>query len=109
MFSENNRISERQTFRLLTYDLLGLSTLLIPSVLAEVAGRDGIFSIAVGVAAGILYLWVLGALIKDCAAPFPVRLEQCLGKVCGKLVQAGFFSICWRSAAIRHICLRMWY
>lgn len=91
MFSENNRISERQTFRLLTYDLLGLSTLLIPSVLAEVAGRDGIFSIAVGVAAGLLYLWGLGALVKDCAVPFPVRLEQCLGKVCGKLVQAGFF------------------
>ena len=54
MFSENNRISGRQTFRLLTYDLLGLSTLLVPTVLGQTAGRDGVFSIAIGVGAARL-------------------------------------------------------
>lgn len=90
MFSENNRISERQAFRLLTYDLLGLSTLILPGVLARTAGRDGIFGIAIGTAAAILYLRMLCALQKDCALDFPAYLEQRLGRVWGKLVQAGF-------------------
>lgn len=90
MFSENNRISERQAFRLLTYDLLGLSTLILPGVLARTAGRDGIFSIAIGMAAAILYLRMLCALQKDCALDFPAYLEQRLGRFWGKLVQAGF-------------------
>ena len=90
MFSENNRISERQAFRLLTYDLLGLSTLILPGVLARTAGRDGIFGIAIGTAAAILYLRMLCALQKDCALDFPAYLEQRLGRFCGKLVQAGF-------------------
>ena len=90
MFSENNRISERQAFRLLTYDLLGLSTLILPDVLARTAGRDGIFGIAIGTAAAILYLRMLCALQKDCALDFPAYLEQRLGRVWGKLVQAGF-------------------
>lgn len=90
MFSENNRISERQAFRLLTYDLLGLSTLILPGVLARTAGRAGIFGIAIGTAAAILYLRMLCALQKDCALDFPAYLEQRLGRVWGKLVQAGF-------------------
>lgn len=91
MFSENNRISERQAFRLLTYDLLGLSTLLVPTLLGGVAGRDGIFCIAIGVAASILYLRLLRVLVEDCVTPFPIYLEQKIGKVIGKLVQGGFF------------------
>lgn len=91
MFSENNRISERQAFRLLTYDLLGLSTLLVPTVLGNLAGRDGIFCIAIGVSAGILYLRLLGILVDDCATSFPIYLEQKLGKVLGRVIQVGFF------------------
>lgn len=91
MFSENNRISERQAFRLLTYDLLGLSTLLVPTLLSNVAGRDGIFCIAIGVVGSILYLRLLRVLVEDCTTTFPLYLEQKLGKVIGKLVQGGFF------------------
>lgn len=87
MFSENNRISERQAFRLLTYDLLGLSTLVVPPILGRMAGRDGIFSIALGIAAGVLYLKLLSAVAEDCTASFPTYLEQIFGRVCGKLIQ----------------------
>ena len=48
MFSENNRISGRQMYRLMTYDLLGIGTLLVPQMLAKAAGRDGILSIGIG-------------------------------------------------------------
>lgn len=91
MFAENNRISERQAFRLLTYDLLGLSTLLVPTLLGSVVGRDGIFCIAIGVAASVLYLRLLCVLAEDCVTDFPIYLEQKLGKVIGRLAQSGFF------------------
>ena len=65
MFSENQKISERQIFRLLTFDLLGLSTLLIPSVLAQTAGRDGVFAIVLGTLFGGLFLKVLSCVIED--------------------------------------------
>lgn len=47
MFSENNRITGRQMYRLMTYDLLGIGTLLVPQMLAKAAGRDGILSIGI--------------------------------------------------------------
>lgn len=91
MFSENNRISGRQAFRLLTYDLLGLSTLLVPTVLGGVAGRDGIFCIAIGVMACLLYLKIVGKIVMDMKTTFPAYLEEKLGKVLGKLIGAGYF------------------
>ena len=45
MFSSNEKISGRQAFRLLVFDLLGLGTLLIPAAVAGFCGRDGIFCI----------------------------------------------------------------
>ena len=48
MFSSNEKISGRQAFRLLVFDLLGLGTLLIPAAVAGFCGRDGIFCIIVG-------------------------------------------------------------
>lgn len=92
MFSENNRISERQAFRLLTYDLLGLSTLVVPPILGRMAGRDGIFSIALGVVAGVLYLKLLSAVTVGCPVAFPVYLEQVFGRVCGKLIQLFYLA-----------------
>ena len=40
MFSSNEKISGRQAFRLLVFDLLGLGTLLIPAAVAGFCGRD---------------------------------------------------------------------
>ena len=48
MFSINNKISKRQMFRLLTYDLLGIGTLLLPKALAGSAGKSGSFAVAAG-------------------------------------------------------------
>lgn len=90
MFSDNNRISGRQTFRLLTYDLLGLSTLLVPTVLGQTAARDGIFAIAIGVAAAFLYLKAIRSLVSKMGGSFSEYLTQRLGRVGGALVQAGY-------------------
>lgn len=90
MFSENQKISGRQAFRLLTYDLLGLSTLLMPTVLAKVSGRDGIFCIIIGILAGLLYLRLIKVIIKDMKGTFLDYLEQKLGVLVGKIVQIGY-------------------
>lgn len=83
MFSENKKISGRQIFRLLTYDLLGIGTLLLPTILAKTTGVDGVFSIFAGLGIGACYLWVLGSLLKKMKGDF----YDFLGKNCGCVVK----------------------
>ncbi len=47
MYSDNDRISNRQLFRLYVFNLLGVGTLLIPRVLAE-QGKYSVISIGLG-------------------------------------------------------------
>lgn len=77
MFSENQKISGRQVFRLLTYEFLGIGTLLIPTVLAECAGRDGVFSIVTGLSLSLIYLKILRVLMVDMKESYPEYLKKC--------------------------------
>lgn len=70
MFSNNHQISMRQTFRLFTYDLIGMSTLLLPALLAEISGCDGVFAILLGSGAAILYAAWLGKISKGFGQDF---------------------------------------
>ena len=76
MFAENSQISGRQAFRLLSYDLLGTGTLLLPQLLAARTGQDGIFSIALAVAAGLLFLAVLKELLKNMTGSYADYLKE---------------------------------
>lgn len=91
MFSENNQISGRQVFRLLTYDFLGMGTLLLPTMLADTAGRDGIFCILAGILSTFLYLKLLRYLLKGMKTSYPDILKQKCGKVCGYVLWGGYF------------------
>lgn len=91
MFSENNQISGRQVFRLLTYDFLGMGTLLLPTMLADTAGRDGIFCILTGILSTFLYLKLLRYLLKGMKTSYPDFLKQKCGKVCGYVLWGGYF------------------
>lgn len=89
MFSGNDKISQRQVFRLLTFDLLGLSTLLVPTVLAKTAGGDGIFCIFIGVSAGLLFLKLLKLALSDMGNEnFSEYLTRHLGSFGSRAVQA---------------------
>lgn len=90
MFSDNRKISERQIFRLLTYDLLGLGTLLVPTVLANTASRDGIFGILIGVVAGLLYLVLLKWILEDMTGSFEEYLRQKVGNFLSKIILVGY-------------------
>ena len=91
MFSENNQISGRQVFRLLTYDFLGMGTLLLPTMLADTARRDGIFCILAGILSTFLYLKLLRYLLKGMKTSYPDFLKQKCGKVCGYVLWGGYF------------------
>lgn len=91
MFSENNQISGRQVFRLLTYDFLGMGTLLLPTMLADTAGRDGIFCILTGILSTFLYLKLLRYLLKGMKTSYPDFLKQKCGKICGYVLWGGYF------------------
>ena len=91
MFSENNQISGRQVFRLLTYDFLGMGTLLLPTMLVDTAGRDGIFCILAGILSTFLYLKLLRYLLKGMKTSYPDFLKQKCGKVCGYVLWGGYF------------------
>lgn len=91
MFSENNQISGRQVFRLLTYDFLGMGTLLLPTMLADTAGRDGIFCILAGILSTFLYLKLLRYLLKGMKTSYPDFLKQKCGKICGYVLWGGYF------------------
>lgn len=91
MFSENNKISDRQVFRLLTYDFLGIGTLLLPTMLANTAGRDGIFCILAGLILAFLYLKILQYLMQNTEKSYPDYLKKRCGKVVGYLLWCGYF------------------
>lgn len=88
MFSKNNKISKRQMFRLLTYDLMGIGTLLLPAALAKESGKNGILSIIIGIGAGILFCFVMGWVVNSMHGEesYPVFLKRCFGKVGGTIL-----------------------
>lgn len=59
MFSNNQKISMRQTFRLFFFDFMGIGSLIIPPFLAKGAGADGIWCILIGGIMGFGYLFLL--------------------------------------------------
>ena len=63
MFSTNQKISIRQCFRLLTFDLLGLSTLLVPPLLSGYCVWEGVMAIVAGTVIMMIYLGFLGKVI----------------------------------------------
>ena len=91
MFSSNEKISGRQAFRLLVFDLLGLGTLLIPTAVAGFCGRDGIFCIIAGTVAGILFLKLMVYAVGDMQGSFAEYTVNMCGTFFGKIIQAGYF------------------
>lgn len=99
MFSRNNKISKRQMFRLLTYDMLGIGTLVLPPVVAEQSGKNGILGIVTGMGAGILFAAFMGLVITHMKAgeSYPDYLKYCFGKFFG--------TLCISFYGISYLCL----
>lgn len=92
MFSNNNRISTRQVFRLFVFDFIGMSTLVLPAKLAGTSGCDGVFAIVVGGLFASLYLWYLAWIMRRMDSDLITYVRQSLPRW-GALVMLCFFAV----------------
>ncbi|MBQ2901087.1 MAG: GerAB/ArcD/ProY family transporter [Agathobacter sp.] len=86
MYVNNGKISSRQTLRLYVFDLMGIATLLLPPYLAKLCGASGIYAIALGTGAGLIYLLYLGWIMKKMGTDMASFLHEGVNVWLGKLV-----------------------
>ena len=88
-------------FRLLTYDLLGIGTLLLPSALAEYAGKNAMAAIIAGMAAGLIYCALVGWAITTMeeGESYPQYLKRAFGKIIGTAALLLYVLDCGRDFA----------
>lgn len=85
-------------FRLLTFDLMGIGTLLLPTALAGKSGKNSMLSIAIGIGAGVcltlLFGWVINSMGEG--ESYGAYLKRCFGKICGTLllIYYGLYYLC---------------
>ena len=65
MFSDNEKISLRQFKRIIVFDLLSVSGLIIPRIAVGFAGRDGLSAIIVGTIIAIIYAAIIILITKN--------------------------------------------
>ncbi len=75
MFSNNRKISVRQIRRTMTLEMLGISTLLLPGILAAHSGNDGVFALVLGALGAFLLLLFWNHLTQK--QNFYQALENC--------------------------------
>ena len=91
MFSNNNRISTRQVFRLFVFDFIGMSTLVLPAKLAGTSGCAGVFAIVAGGLFASLYLWYLAWIMNRMDSDLITYVRQSLPRW-GAFVMLCFFA-----------------
>jgi len=80
----NGKISNRQTFRLYVFDLMGIATLLLPPYLAKMCGTGGIYAILLGTGGGLLYLFYLGWIMRKMDSDIVTYLRKSVPLWLGK-------------------------
>lgn len=81
MFSDNQKISNRQMQRLLIFDMLGVSTLVLPGLLSKMLGRDAIFALILALIPALLVVWLMeksGRSLQELAGHGWLRVPICL-------------------------------
>ncbi len=93
MYTENQKISRRQVFRLFFFDFLGIGTIVLPGLLAQSVGTYGLASIAIGGVAGAIYLWYLARCSSILQTDLQAFLMEQAHFAAGKRLVAGILSI----------------
>lgn len=104
MFSDNRKISKRQITRLLIYDITGISTLLLPAMLARIAGKDGIFCIFLALIPAYLFTVLMEILQKKMRMPYPSYIKQKTGNVFSKILFADLLYLQCPAGGICSVC-----
>lgn len=81
MFADNWKISLRQISRIMILDLFGLSSLVLPKMLADMTGADGIFCFILGLAGGILLLGLIQGNVQYMQGSYYEYLKKTMGQI----------------------------
>lgn len=99
MFSENNKVSGKQIRKMLVFDMLSISILVIPGLAAVGAGRDGVFAIILAALAALVYGCFFLSASKRIKGEYIGFCTQVTGKVCtfiiGVLYLVKLIFSCW--------------
>ena len=80
MFADNWKISLRQISRLMILDLFGLSSLVLPGILADMTGADGIFCLLLGMCGGLLMLGLIQGNLKFMQESYYEYMKENIGQ-----------------------------
>lgn len=80
MFADNGKISLRQIKRLMIFNIFGITSLMLPEILAKRSGIDGAAAIIVGVAAALLFLRLLSNNLKQMRGDYFSYMREAFGK-----------------------------
>ncbi|MDE7062080.1 MAG: spore germination protein, partial [Lachnospiraceae bacterium] len=112
MFSENQKISVRQMTRLLVYDMIGISTLMLPAFLAKLLGQDGIFALLLALIPAFVVVWFLERSVagswKDFGAhmrrmPLWLRIPVLVFYICEGVLTAGYGVYLLGDLVLQHL------
>lgn len=93
MYTENQKISLRQVFRLFLFDFLGIGTIVLPGLLAQAVGTYGLVSIGIGGVAGAIYLWYLAWCSRELQMDLRSFLQDHAHFAVAKRMVAGILAV----------------
>jgi len=90
MFSDNEKISLRQLKRLLVFDLISISGLIIPRIATASSGRDGFIAIILATLFALIYAWVILSFTKSINGNLLEFSKQSAGRIITFLIGSLF-------------------
>ncbi len=91
MFADNWKISLRQIRRLFIMDIFGMSSLMIPGILSSMSGADGIFCLLLGMAGGVVLLYLMGVNLKHIKTDYYSYMKETAGQLLGDIFMVFYF------------------
>lgn len=91
MFADNWKISLRQIRRLFVLDIFGISSLVLPGLFSAMTGADGIICLLLGMAGGVVFLWLVGINIKHMDADYYGYMKDTAGQIVADVFMVFYF------------------
>lgn len=106
MFANNGKLSIRQIKRLMLFNIFGISSLVLPQMIAQRSGVDGGIAILVGMILGFLFLGLLERTMGKMETNYYTYLRNTFGTVLSDLccIFYFFYSICLSGFAAYRMC-----
>lgn len=72
-------------------DIFGMSSLLLPGIFSAMTGADGLFSLLLGMAGGVVLLWLVGANMKYMEDDYYSYMKDTAGQIAGDVFMVFYF------------------